>query len=71
MQFLQCFVAIVVALCPVVRTAEEIRAKELTEIGPPEQCLIGVRVVCRAHHRLITEVTCWKDKADRTTRDVR
>tara|TARA_B110000240_G_C13440158_1_gene427710 strand:- start:301 stop:528 length:228 start_codon:yes stop_codon:yes gene_type:complete len=75
MQFLQCLGAIVVALRPAVRTAEMIkavvRAKELAEIGPPQQCPIEVRAVCRAAHLLIIEVTCWKDKVDRMPRGVR
>jgi hypothetical protein len=76
-QFLQFFAAIMVAPRPVVRKVEVIRAadraKELSgvgEIGSPMQFPIEVRAVSKVLHLLITEVTCWKDKVDRTPRGV-
>ena len=77
MQFLQLFAEIMVAPRPVVRKVEVIRAadraKELSgvgEIGSPKQFPIEVRAVSKVLHLLITEVTCWKDKVDRTPRGV-
>ena len=61
----------VVGKVEVIRAAD--RAKELSEVGeivPPKQFPIEVRAVCKVFHLLITEVTCWKDKVDRTPRGV-